>query len=218
MNNAVVFDFDGVIIDSLEVQRKAFLESFRLVSDGPLPSFEEFLGHSGDSIPNIFKKMGLSPDMTEHYRRIAKENIHLIDIIDGMEELLRYIKNAGWLCGLCTGKDRSRTVQTLEQHGLSGYFDAVVCSDDVIHPKPHPESLLCTVDELRTTIEYSVFVGDGKNDIICAREAKMRSIAVAWGHNPVDILQQEAPSYMVYTVEELRETLQVLFLQTEVSL
>lgn len=218
MNNAVVFDFDGVIIDSLEVQRKAFFESFRLVSDGPLPSFEEFLGHSGDSIPNIFTKMGLSLDMTEHYRRIARENIHLIQMIDGMEELLRYIKDAGWLCGLCTGKDRPRTLLTLEQHGLISYFDAVVCSDDVTHPKPHPESLLFTIGQLHTTVDHSVFVGDGRNDIICAREARMRSIAVAWGHNPVEILQQEAPSYVAYNVEELRHELQALFLHTEVSL
>ncbi|MNL56154.1 Pyrophosphatase PpaX [compost metagenome] len=61
-------------------------------------------------------------------------------------------------------------------------------------------------------------MGDGKNDIICAREAKMRSIAVAWGHNPVEILRQEAPSYVAYNVEELRHGLQALFLHTEVSL
>ena len=218
MKNAVVFDFDGVIIDSLEVQRKAFYESFRLVSDDPLPSFEEFLGHSGDSIPNIFTKMGLPLSMVEHYRNIARENIHLIEIVDGMEELLKDIQQEGWLCGLCTGKDRKRTILTLEAHRLIQYFDTVVCSDDVNYPKPHPESLLLSIDQLHTTTEHAVFIGDGKNDIICAREAKVKSIAVAWGHNPVEVLQRESPSYFAFSVEELRDALHTLFRHPKVSL
>lgn len=196
MQKSVVFDFDGVIIDSLEVQRKAFYDSFQLVSDGPLPSFEEFLGHSGDSIPNIFAKMNLPQSMVEHYRKIASSNIHLIEIVAGMEDVLRYIQQEGWKCGLCTGKDRKRTIHILEEFRLIDYFDGVVCSDDVTHPKPHPESLLVAIEQLQSGIDHSVFVGDGKNDLICAREAQVKSIAVAWGHNSVEVLQQEAPTFL----------------------
>ncbi|WP_281870006.1 HAD family hydrolase [Brevibacillus parabrevis] len=218
MQKSVVFDFDGVIIDSLEVQRKAFYDSFQLVSDGPLPSFEEFLGHSGDSIPNIFAKMNLPQSMVEHYRKIARSNIHLIEIVAGMEDVLRYIQQEGWKCGLCTGKDRKRTIHILEEFRLIDYFDGVVCSDDVTHPKPHPESLLVAIEQLQSGIDHSVFVGDGKNDLICAREAQVKSIAVAWGHNSVEVLQQEAPTFFAYSVDELRQALQTLFQHPRVSL
>ncbi|HBZ81150.1 MULTISPECIES: HAD family hydrolase [Brevibacillus] len=218
MQKSVVFDFDGVIIDSLEVQRKAFYDSFQLVSDGPLPSFEEFLGHSGDSIPNIFAKMNLPQSMVEHYRKIASSNIHLIEIVAGMEDVLRFIQQEGWKCGLCTGKDRKRTIHILEEFRLIDYFDGVVCSDDVTHPKPHPESLLVAIEQLQSGIDHSVFVGDGKNDLICAREAQVKSIAVAWGHNSVEVLQQEAPTFFAYSVDELRQALQTLFQHPRVSL
>ncbi|WP_064199363.1 HAD family hydrolase [Brevibacillus brevis] len=218
MQKSVVFDFDGVIIDSLEVQRKAFFDSFQLVSNGPLPSFEEFLGHSGDSIPNIFSKMNLPLSMVEHYRRIASSNIHLIEIVEGMEEILRFIQNEGWKCGLCTGKDRKRTIHILKEFELIDYFDTVVCSDDVTHPKPHPESLLLAIEQLHSNVDHSVFVGDGKNDLICARESQVKSIAVAWGHNSVEVLQQESPSYFAYSVDELRHALQTLFHYPRVSL
>ena len=218
MQKSVVFDFDGVIIDSLEVQRKAFYDSFQLVSDGPLPSFEEFLGHSGDSIPNIFAKMNLPQSMVEHYRKIARSNIHLIEIVAGVEDVLRYIQQEGWKCGLCTGKDRKRTIHILEEFRLIDYFDGVVCSDDVTHPKPHPESLLVAIEQLQSGIDHSVFVGDGKNDLICAREAQVKSIAVAWGHNSVEVLQQEAPTFFAYSVDELRQALQTLFQHPRVSL
>ncbi|MED4570443.1 HAD family hydrolase [Brevibacillus agri] len=218
MQKSVVFDFDGVIIDSLEVQRKAFYDSFQLVSEGPLPSFAEFLGHSGDSIPNIFAKMDLPESMVEHYRRIASSNIHLIEIVAGMEDVLRFIQEEGWKCGLCTGKDRKRTIHILHEFRLIDYFDAVVCSDDVTHPKPHPESLLVAIEQLHSGIHHAVFVGDGKNDLICAREAQVKSIAVAWGHNSVEVLQQEAPTFFAYSVDELRQALQTLFQHPRVSL
>lgn len=59
MNRAVIFDFDGVIINSLEVQRKAFTASYNKVIGEGTPPFKEFLSHSGNSIHNIFEIMGL---------------------------------------------------------------------------------------------------------------------------------------------------------------
>ncbi|TGV06175.1 HAD family hydrolase, partial [Mesorhizobium sp. M00.F.Ca.ET.186.01.1.1] len=128
------------------------------------------------------------------------------------------IQQEGWKCGLCTGKDRKRTIHILEEFRLIDYFDGVVCSDDVTHPKPHPESLLVAIEQLQSGIDHSVFVGDGKNDLICAREAQVKSIAVAWGHNSVEVLQQEAPTFFAYSVDELRQALQTLFQHPRVSL
>ena len=211
MDGAVIFDFDGVVIDSLEVQRKAFNDSFRMVSDGPPPSFEEFLSHSGDSIKNIFMKMGLPLSMVEPYREIASSNIHLIQVVEGMVDVFKEIKRLGLKSGICTGKDRKRTIQILNFLNLSDYFDAVVCSDDVSNPKPHPESLLAIIKNLNSTADKSVLIGDGRNDIICAREAGVKSIAVSWGHSPEEILLQESPDFFVYSVDELKQCIKSIF-------
>lgn len=205
MKKAIIFDFDGVIINSSEVQKQAFLESYRLIVGEGTPSFQVFLSHSGDSLPNIFQKMGLPLEMVEPYRRISRERIDFITIHDGMRDLLVSLKNAGFKCGLCTGKDRERTVEILNSIGLIDFFAAIVCSDDGLNPKPHPESLFRTVKLLGTRVDDSWMIGDAKNDIACAKAAGMECIAVTWGDTKKEELERESPDYMVDSIPELYE-------------
>ncbi len=214
MTNAIIFDFDGVIINSLEVQRKAFYDSFRKVSNGSLPSFEEYVSHSGDSIKNIFIKMGLPLEMIEPYCEISRKNIGFIEVVDNIESILIDINKRGWKCGLCTGKDRERTLEILALYNLQSYFEAIVCSNDVNHPKPHPESLLLVIQQLNCSLENSVMIGDGKNDIICAKDSGVKSIAVSWGHSTLSDLKTVYPDYIAYSVTELHQHIINLFSYT----
>lgn len=205
MRKAVIFDFDGVVINSTEVQRQAFFESYKIaVGDGGIPSFEEFLSHSGDSLPNIFNKMNLPLEMVLPYREISRRKITEIKVYDGMRELLAELKGNKYKCGLCTGKDRARTLEILDNTDLFKYFDTLVCSDDVCNPKPHPESLALCLEKLSTTRENSIMIGDARNDILCAKSAGVKSIAVTWGDTDVKDLKKERPDYIVNSIEELK--------------
>lgn len=203
MRRAAIFDFDGVIINSTDVQRRAFLESYRIIVGNSVPSFEEFLSHSGDSIENIFKKMGLASEMVGLYRKICRENIDHIKVYDGIEALLAHLINKKILCGLCTGKDKTRVVEILNKLKLHRYFDTIVCPDDVINPKPHPESLLLALQRLDVSARHSVMIGDAENDIICAREAGVRSIAVTWGDISRKSLEKASPDFIVEDMSDL---------------
>lgn len=199
----VVFDFNGVIIDSVELQRFAFYESYKIIVGNNPPSFEEFLQYSGDSVKNIFRKMNLPSEMIEHYKRISRERINDISLYDGIMDLLKNLHSESYKCALCTGKDRERTVEILRKFNIFDYFDAVICSDDVQNPKPHPESLLKVMEYLNTKPESVVMVGDGCNDIIFSKNAGVKSIVVTWGEVKRDILEKENPDYIVNTSDEL---------------
>lgn len=211
MHNAVIFDFDGVIIDSLELQRKAFHEGFRSISDEPFPSFEEYIRHSGDSLRNIFDKMNLPLCLIEPYQRISATHLELIELKGGILDVLSEIRESGWKCGLNTGKDRRRTLEIVEYLRLNDRFDAIVCSDDIDYPKPHPESLQRIVRQLGVTVDTSVFVGDGRNDILCAKRAEVQSIAVAWGHSSLEDLLKEEPDHAVREMRELMPCIRSVF-------
>ncbi|MHB1392555.1 MAG: HAD-IA family hydrolase [Clostridia bacterium] len=203
MSKAVVFDFDGVVINSTEVQREAFFESYKAVVGDGSPSFEEFLSHSGDSLNNILRKMNLPPQMLEVYKKISSSRLNLIKVHEGMIRLIETLRGEGYKCGLCTGKDRIRTLEILDQLGVTSCFDTIVCSDDVENPKPHPQSLLMAINKLSAHTESTVFVGDARNDILCAKAAGVKCIAVTWGDIKKEVLQKELPYDIADTVSEL---------------
>jgi 3-amino-5-hydroxybenzoic acid synthesis related protein len=199
----VVFDFDGVIINSSVIQKYALLESYQIIIGKGEPSVEQFFSFSGDSLENIFSKMGLPLEMIEPYRRISREQIDLIKIHPGMQHLLEHLQKNGYKCALCTGKDRERTIEILHRLSLKQFFDYIICSDEVKNPKPHEESLLRAIQNLNININNAVMVGDSINDIICAQRAGVKSIAVTWGDNSEQILSRQCPDVIAKTVKDL---------------
>jgi len=147
--------------------------------------------------------MKLPLEMVEPYREISRARISDVKIYEGIQDLLGFLKGNGYKCALCTGKDRLRTLELLDKLMLSEYFESVVCSDDVKNPKPHPDSLICAINNLGVSFANTVMIGDARNDIICAKRAGVKVIAVTWGDLPKKVLEQESPDYLVDTVDEL---------------
>lgn len=203
MLNCLVFDFDGVIINSHELQMKAFRESYRYVVGREDPPYEEFFRNSGDSLYNILKKMGLPLEMIPYYIEISTKNLNMIKVQDGIKEALLYFAKMGYQSALCTGKDRKRTIDILEHLNLDSYFKAIVCSDDVAHPKPAPDSLLHAVKLLNGKCKNTIMIGDGINDIICAKKANITSVGVTWGDSDKGDIIEICPDYIANTVKEM---------------
>lgn len=203
MDRCVVFDFDGVIIDSHEVQKKALRESFQSIYGEKEPPYDMFFDNSGDSLKNIFNKLDIPYEAINVYLKVSRENAAMTKVHNGMVSLLEAIHNIGIKCALCTGKDRGRTLELLQSLHLHKYFCTVICSDDVKRPKPYPDSLLKVADELNLSSDNIVMVGDGINDILCAQAAGIRAIAVTWGDTSVYKLFAMQPAAIVGTAKDL---------------
>ncbi len=200
---SVIFDFDGVIINSHDIQMKALKAAYEEAVGISEPPYDEFFMHSGDSLENIFKKLELPLIMVSTYREISRKSIHLVKLHEGMVELLERLNKAKIKCGLCTGKDRIRTIEMLGYLKIHTFFDYIVCSDDVVKPKPDIECLEKALQYLNSDFGSSVMVGDGINDILCAKGMNLPSIAVSWGDVCVEDLKRYNPDYIVNTVDEL---------------
>lgn len=201
----IIFDFDGVIINSHDVQIKALKESYRSICGNGNPPYDDFFKLSGDSLKNIFIKLDLPLEMLPIYNQISRENIDLIKIHKNMKELLQELNELNLNCALCTGKDHSRTIEILEHFNFMNFFKIIVCSDNVINPKPHPESLILIMKNLNASKDNTIMIGDGLNDILAAKNAGIKSIAVTWGDGTNDDLLKENPTSMVGTVLELKK-------------
>ena len=208
MFNNIVFDFDGVIIDSHELQVKALKKSFNEIYNSGIPPYDDFFKLSGNSLKNVFTQLGLSLNMIPIYQKVSRENINLIKVHEGIMELLESLKEKKRNCFICTGKDRERTIDILKYFKIEHYFRMVVCSDDVINPKPHGESLYLIMNKLGVCSNDIVMIGDGINDIMAAKNAGIKSIAVSWGDVSKDELQKYKADYLVDTVKDLAKILE----------
>jgi AHBA synthesis associated protein len=194
---AVVFDLDGVLIDSEALMRFAFEVSYRELGLPGAPPIEAYLEHMGESFPRIMDRLGLPDALWEPYRDVCRRHPELVQVFPETRPLLALARSLGLRLSILTGKDQERTRHTLDRFGLAEYFDVVLASDQLRHPKPHPEGMRLSLALLGTPARQAAFVGDSVNDMLCAQAAGVRSIGVTWGTKPERLRALSSPDHIV---------------------
>ena len=147
--------------------------------------------------------MGLPKEFENIYKNVSRQKVGLTKFHEGIKEVLDELKNEGYKLILFTGKDRTRTIEILEYGKMNGYFDMIVCSDDIENAKPHPEGINLIRKTMQLEQDECVMIGDAANDIQSAENAGISSIAVSWGEYPYDKLISLRPSYIVDKPSEI---------------
>lgn len=200
---AIVFDLDGVLIDSEPLMRFAFEVSYRrIMGDGP-PPIEAYLEHMGESFPRIMDQLGLPHTLWQPYRELCQQHIDRIELFPRSRELLEWATSMRLQMAILTGKDRVRTLQILEHFDLAHFFRAVLASDQLQRPKPDPEGMLRSLELLGCAAEEAVMIGDSVSDILCAQRCGVAAVAVTWGIKPTRVQTLCRPDYVVHEWEEL---------------
>lgn len=201
----LIFDLDGCLIDSTEVQKAAFYGSYaEVVGDDKCPAYEEYIKYTGDSITNVMIKMGLPVEMVEPYRRISSEAVDKIIVNTEAIDMIRRFRDEGCKVAICTGKDHYRAEEILRFYNIENYFDVLVSSDDVSEPKPSAIPIIACIEALGVDKESVIVIGDGYNDIMSAKNAGVRSVLTLWYGD--EGVPREA-DYLVESVAELYELL-----------
>ncbi|MFJ7147620.1 HAD-IA family hydrolase [Streptomyces sp. NPDC100445] len=177
---AVVFDLDGVIVDSFAVMREAFAVAYaEIVGDGPAP-FEEYVRHQGRYFPDIMRIMGLPREMEEPFVRESYRLAHRVEVFDGIVQLLLTLRVRGLRLAVATGKSGERARSLLHGLGLLPFFAHVIGSDEVARPKPAPDIVLRALELLDVAPDRAIMVGDAPTDLFSARDAGVASAAALW--------------------------------------
>jgi 3-amino-5-hydroxybenzoic acid synthesis related protein len=186
---AVIFDLDGVLVDSTEVMREAFNTAYaEVVGDGPAP-FAEYNRHLGRYFPDIMRLMGLPLAMQEPFVRESYRLAHRVPLFDGVTELVQALRDRGLGTAIATGKSGERARSLLDQLGVLSMFDHVIGSDEVAHPKPAPDIVLHALRLLGVRAEQAMMVGDAVTDLSSARGARVAAVAALWGESdPAELL------------------------------
>jgi beta-phosphoglucomutase len=186
MLRGVVFDMDGVVIDSHPAHRaawRAFLEALgKTVTDCELDVIldggkrEEILRHFlGELTPRQIHEYGQQKDeiLRDRWSRLAP--------MAGVIEFLDQLRDSGIRVALATAAGKQRTLHTLEELRLLHYFETIVTGDDVAAGKPDPAIYRLAAQRMKEFPECLLAVEDAVSGVKSARSAGLRCAAIA--HN-----------------------------------
>jgi len=176
----VIFDCDGVMFDSMEANRKYYNHLLEKFGYPPMDQQEEDYVHSHNvlaSVSHIFRQYPHEIDRVNDYRQALDYTPFLkyMRLEPDLKEFLRFLKPR-YHTAIST--NRSTTMAAvMKMHKLGPFFDLVVTSLDVQHPKPHAEGLLKILDHFRLSADQAVYIGDSMVDRQHTAEVDMRLIS-----------------------------------------
>ncbi len=208
--DTVIFDFDGTLVDGLDAIHHCFVLTHEELNI-PVPSKEEVTAWIGYPLKEIClslagKEHGHKIEdiirlYREHARRILPTESKLKP---GVEEMLRFLKDKGIKLGIATTKKTASTVLTLETIGIEKYFGFVSGVDLVSRPKPDAEQLELVMKKLGSEPEKTFMVGDTHLDVLAAKNAGCRSLALLDGYGDHDKIEAARPDFTVTGSAELK--------------
>jgi len=194
---AVVFDMDGVLIDSHPTHRAAWREFLNSVGIDAGDRELEFIleGRTRNEILRHF--LGDLPEQALQAHGKRKDEIfrsleHDIQPLAGVLEFLSQLEMARIVGAVATSASEIRTFATLERMGLGGYFEAVITAADVTAGKPHPMVYHLACERMKVAADEAVAFDDACAGIQAARSAGMRCIGVASNGSRVKLLEAGA--------------------------
>ena len=214
MLQGVVFDLDGVIVDSHPLHKqawRAFLASMdKQVSEPDLDFILEgrrrrdilihFLGKLSDS---EIQEYGERKDV------FFQQSCAGLEAVAGTVELIKKLDQAALQIALATSASRNRACWTLQQLKIAEYFAVVVTGDDVTESKPDPTIYRLASQNLKIAPEYLLAVEDSVCGVLSAKSAGLRCLGIGDGENVPRLMQagtdRVVPNLVDLSIKELEE-------------
>ncbi|HIW48583.1 MAG TPA: HAD-IA family hydrolase [Firmicutes bacterium] len=181
MKHTLLFDMDGVLIDSQPVHFQADLDT--LAHFGAKVTLEEIIPFAGTTNPLRFpryrQQFAIKATAEEMMAYRAKRVRELFVqnhccAIEGVQEVLEEGKQMGWSIGLASSTERSLILWILEQIGLKSYFEAIISGEEVAHSKPAPDVFLAAAKALKAAPEQCLVIEDSANGVLAGKRAGMK--------------------------------------------
>jgi 2-phosphoglycolate phosphatase len=211
--SALVFDLDGTLVDS---QPLIAATVNRVISARGYPAVEPLAIYALVGLPleDVYRAV-LPPHAedevlaccADHRALFQAEMVPLTRPMAGARETIETLARGSWRMGVATNRLTSTAVAMLETCGMAMHFETIGGVDLVERPKPYPDLLLHTVEQLRISPEDVLVVGDSGADIAMALAAGATVCAVTWGAQPRETLLELQPTFCIDSWSELLELL-----------
>lgn len=179
MIQTVIFDMDGVIVDTEPVHHYAYNSHFKQLNIDVSP--ELYASFTGNSTKNIFERLRVQfnlvddvPTLVETKRNLfndafdSKEDLYLLN---GVEDLIKDLHRNGMQLVLASSSATVTINRIFNRFGLHKYFTHIVSGEDFPKSKPHPAIFLKAAELANTSVENCIVIEDSTNGIMAAKAA-----------------------------------------------
>ncbi len=182
MIEAVIFDFDGVVGDTMHDNCVAWQKSFERYGFAlPAADYYKLEGMGRYQIAEmIIANNGLDPRLVEDivtFKEAYYKNNNTFKLYDGVEDILSFLKGKGIPIAIVTGASRARITEHLDKE-IERQLTVLITADDVTHTKPHPEPYLKAVAALAVPAGNCIVVENAILGVQAAKAAGCKCFAL----------------------------------------
>ena len=182
MIKAIIFDMDGLMIDSERVTFECYQEDMNLTMDEefyktllgkPIKGiYQRFYDVYGNDFPieNVIQDV--------HQLMAERFETEGVPVKKGLVELLHYLKDNNYKTIVATSSNRDRVDKILAQAKITEFFDDSICGDEVTKGKPNPEVFLKSCQKLGVNVDEAIVLEDSEAGIQASYDANIKVICI----------------------------------------
>jgi phosphoglycolate phosphatase len=204
---AVLFDWDGTLVDSAERTFRCYAQIFSLHGIAfDRAAFERT--YSPDWY-RTYEQVGLPPETWKDAdaRWIACYETAPGALVAGARPALERLAACGLVLGVVSSGDGERVRAEMEALGVARHFATAVCGGETARRKPHPEPLLVALERLGVPPAECAYVGDSPEDVAMAKAAGSFAVGIPGGFPNREALAAAAPDLLAPSLEAAVEAL-----------
>jgi phosphoglycolate phosphatase len=197
----LLFDFDGVLVDSLDVYEKTVTNCLKAINQPLTRGREEFLElFDGNFYESLVKKgVDLKQFMEASVDILAHVNYNEMKPITAMLPVLNTLKKDNVLI-VISSNDTPTIVDALHLYNFNGIFKEILGSDFMLSKK---DKILHAAQKYSVLPADIYYIGDTSGDIMEGREAGVKTVGVTWGWHSAEKIARAKPDYLFKTPQDL---------------
>jgi phosphoglycolate phosphatase len=175
---AILFDWDGTIVDSMPAIEATMVELCRYVGI----DFDEgvFRRNFSPNWRRLYRNLGIPPERDDELAGIWESSFRpdLVQPFPGVQGAIANLSDAGYSIGLVTGGNCASIEPQIHRMGLDSLIAVRVYAEDTEHGKPHPGPLQLALERAGVARDDACYVGDALDDMRMAASAGVRGVGI----------------------------------------
>lgn len=201
--STILFDWDGTLVDSAQLGLVAYEKAFAAL--GVPFDHEAYRAVYSPNWLTVYEGLGLPKEhwqradelWTQHYDEQSAK------LIKGAGETVAEIRQKGYRLGVVSSGNAGRVNREIMELGMAGFFEVVICHEQIRNRKPHPEGIEIALQQLRVAATQTAYVGDSPEDIQMGKSANVTTVGVLSTYPTSWKLQSSEPDIYLESFADL---------------